>query len=94
MRIRFKILLACLSLTSVTIALGLFVLQGQRGLGSLAMSIYDDAVMSISYARSAETRFVDLRGKLVMSHQRVLADESAGPRPGEASERQAMLAIA
>jgi len=93
-RIRFKILLACLSLTSVTIALGLFVLQGQRGLGSLAMSIYDDAVMSISYARSAETRFVDLRGKLVMSHQRVLADESAGPRPGEASERQAMLAIA
>jgi methyl-accepting chemotaxis protein len=94
-RIRFKILLACLLLTSVTVALGLFVLQAQRGLGSLAMNIYDDAVLSISYARSAETKFVDLRGKLAMSHQqRVVADALSGPRPGEASERQAMLAIA
>jgi len=88
-RIRFRILLACLSLASVTIALGLFVLQEQRELGHLALRIYDDAVMSISYARSAETRFAELRGKLAISN---LAREAAAPR--ETSERQALLAVA
>jgi methyl-accepting chemotaxis protein len=78
-RIRFKILLACLALTSVTVGLGLFVLQGQRGLGDLAMKIYDDAVMSISYARSAETKFAELRGQLALSDQkRAAADQIAG----------------
>ncbi len=89
MRIRFRILLACLSLASVTIALGLFVLEGQRELGRLALRIYDDAVMSISYARSAETRFAELRGKLAISDQ---AGAAAAPR--ETSERQALLAVA
>ena len=81
MRIRFKILLACLALTAVTVALGVFVLQGQRALGNLAMKIYDDAVMSISYSRSAESRFVDFRGKLALAEQkRVAADETARVR--------------
>ena len=84
MRIRFRILLACLSLASVTIALGLFVLQGQRELGRLALRIYDDAVMSISYARSAETRFVELRGKLAISNQ---AREAAAPRERASGRR-------
>jgi methyl-accepting chemotaxis protein len=135
-RIRFKILLACLALTSITVALGLFALQGQRELGSLATKIYDDAVMSISFVRSAETKFVDLRGQLALAAQKraaledaanaravVLADAAArsastvpveeserrtlidtarggkkvssdAARPGEASDRQAMLATA
>jgi methyl-accepting chemotaxis protein len=89
-RIRFKILLACLALTSVTIGLGLFVLQGQRGLGALAMRIYDDAVMSISYARSAETRFTDLRGKLALADQRrASADEIASLRAAAAAKAAA-----
>ena len=91
MRIRFRILLACLSLASVTIALGLFVLQGQRELGHLALRIYDDAVMSISYARSAETRFAELRGKLAIADQ---AREAATAAPRETSERQTLLAVA
>jgi methyl-accepting chemotaxis protein len=90
-RIRFRILLACLSLASVTIALGLFVLQQQHELGHLALRIYDDAVMSISYARSAETRFAGLRGKLAISDQ---AREAATAAPRETSERQALLAVA
>ena len=90
MRIRFRILLACLSLASVTIALGLFVLQAQRELGHLALRIYDDAVMSISYARSAETRFAELRGKLAIAQQ--AREAAAAPR--ETSERQALLAVA
>jgi len=89
-RIRFRILLACLSLASVTIALGLFVLQAQRELGHLALRIYDDAVMSISYARSAETRFAELRGKLAIAQQ--AREAAAAPR--ETSERQALLAVA
>jgi methyl-accepting chemotaxis protein len=109
-RIGFKILLACLALTSVTIGLGLFVLQGQRGLGNLAIKIYDDAVMSISYARSAETKFTDLRGKLALSDQsRAAAGELAGLRaaaaaaaaarvasviPREPTERQSLVDIA
>jgi hypothetical protein len=87
-RIRFKILLGCSLLTSVTVALGLFVLQAQRGLGDLAMNIYDDAVLSISYARNAETRFVDLRGKLAV------VDALSDSRPVEVTERAAMLAVA
>jgi methyl-accepting chemotaxis protein len=97
MRIRFKILLACLALASVTISLGLFVLQEQRGLSNLAIKIYDDAVMSISYARSAETKFVDLRGKLALLDQRrAFVDEMASLRSAAtatavATERAAVV---
>ena len=109
MRIRSRILIACLSLASVTIALGLFVLQGQRELGNLALRIYDDGLMSISYARSAEKRFAELRGQLAMSEQTrqaadlivrvrddmaTAASRAAIAAPREPSERQLLLDVA
>ena len=54
MSIRVKILLACLSLTAITISFGLMARAGQSQLGDLAFRLYDDAFMSMSYLRSAQ----------------------------------------
>ncbi len=65
MRISSKTLLACLALTSVIVALGYLALQQQRSLGTLAIRFYDQAVLPISHARSAEAKFFNLKGLLV-----------------------------
>ena len=54
MSIRTKILIACLSLTAVTIAFGVVTRSAQSKMGSLAVRLYDEAFMSMSYLRSAQ----------------------------------------
>ena len=54
MSIRTRILIACLSLTAITVMLGTYAYQTQRDLGRLGTRIYDDTVLAISYLRSAQ----------------------------------------
>jgi diguanylate cyclase (GGDEF)-like protein len=61
--IRSKILLACLSLTAVTVALGLYGHSMQRDLGRLGICIFDDTALSISYLRSAQNTLVSAEAR-------------------------------
>ena len=54
MNIRSNILAGCLALTTLTGALGLYAQQAERDLGTVAMRIYDEAFMGVSYLRSAQ----------------------------------------
>jgi len=60
MTIRIKILIGCLALTMLTGMLGIFTQYAERRLGALAMDIYDNAFMAVSYLRSAEVTFAKL----------------------------------
>ena len=73
MSIRVKILLACLSLTAITIAFGLLAKASQAELGNLAFRLYDEAFMSMSYLRSAQNN--------VLSVTHGLTVPNAGNRP-------------
>lgn len=64
MSIRLRILLACLALTVLTAALGMFTLTGEQRLGALALRMYDQAFMSVDFFRSAQADFVSLRSSL------------------------------
>jgi diguanylate cyclase (GGDEF)-like protein len=57
MTIRLKIFLGCLSLTLLTFVLGLYAQDAERKLGNVALDIYDNAFMAVSYLRSAEVEF-------------------------------------
>jgi len=57
MTIRIKILSGCLALTLLTFLLGLYAQDAERKLGRLALGIYDNAFMAVSYLRSAEVAF-------------------------------------
>lgn len=65
MSIRLRILVACLALTVLTAALGLFTLAGEQRLGLLALRMYDQAFMSVDFFRSAQADFVVLRSAFV-----------------------------
>jgi methyl-accepting chemotaxis protein len=67
MPIRLKILVACLLLTVVTVSLGIFTLRNERRLGDLAVRFYDEALMSVSFVRSAATRFETVRSRYAMA---------------------------
>ena len=54
MSIRTKIFLGCVSLTLITILVGLLARAAQSELGATAFRIYDEAFMSMSYLRSAQ----------------------------------------
>ena len=54
MSIRAKILLGCLCLTLVTMAVGVLAQAAQAELGDIALRIYDEAFLSMSYLRSAQ----------------------------------------
>ena len=54
MNIRSKILVGCLALTTLTGGLGLYAQKAERDLGGLALRIYDEAFMGVSYLRSAQ----------------------------------------
>ena len=54
MSIRSKNLLACASLTAITLIFGLVTRSAQTQLGQIAIRLYDDAFMSMSYLRSAQ----------------------------------------
>ncbi|MFT8243153.1 putative bifunctional diguanylate cyclase/phosphodiesterase [Roseomonas sp. BN140053] len=58
MPIRLKILLACLGLTALTLALGGYTRTAQKELGDVAIRIYDDAFLAVSYLRSAQNNLV------------------------------------
>ena len=64
MSIRLKLLAGCLSLTLVMIAMGGFALFSQREVGKLAERIYDKALLSMSYLRSAQNTLVVLEAEV------------------------------
>ena len=74
--IRLRILAACLTLTIITGALGLFTLGGERRLGQLTLRMYDQAFMSVDFFRSANANFSALRAASIVgepsSHLRTL----------------------
>ncbi|WP_458094572.1 putative bifunctional diguanylate cyclase/phosphodiesterase [Roseomonas sp. WA12] len=54
MTIRLKLLLGCLALAAVTVLLGTFNRGAQRELGRIAVSLYDETFLAMSYLRSAQ----------------------------------------
>ena len=60
MSIRLQILSGCLALTILTGLLGVYSQSAEKELGSLALRIYDDAFMGVSYLRSAQVGFASL----------------------------------
>ena len=100
MSIRLKILFACLLMTAVTVTLGVFALTAGRQLGHLAIQVYDEAFMSVSLVRSAETRFTALQSLYTAAEAADQAAEQvrgtiAAPLVGDTpSERQVLLARA
>ncbi len=60
MPIRLKIFSGCLVLALLTISLGLFAQRSEQRLGALALSLYDDTFMSMSYLRSAQADFAEV----------------------------------
>jgi len=58
--IRVKILLACLSLTLITVLMGMFSQRSQHELGTIATRIYDEAFMAVSYMREAQNGLMSL----------------------------------
>ncbi len=89
MPVSIKILIAYLAMTLVTIGLGLYALQGERVSGNTALKMYDDAFMSVNFARSAQTKFERLKTIFAVAATR--NEKSAVPAQ---SERQRLLAIA
>ena len=57
MSIRSKILAGCMALTLLAGLLGAYAQRAERQLGNLALRIYDDAFMGVSYLRSAQVGF-------------------------------------
>lgn len=60
MTIRSKILAGCLALTMLTGLLGAYAQRAEQELGALALQIYDEAFMGVSYLRSAQAGFATL----------------------------------
>ena len=56
--IRVKILLGCLAMLCMTIGLGLYERQQAAALGKLAVEVYEQSLLGISYARSAQVGFM------------------------------------
>src|SRR3954468_5220397 len=62
MSIRLKILLGCLAMLALTVGRGVYERQQAQALGRLAIGVYEQSLMSISYARSAQAGFLRLAG--------------------------------
>ena len=77
MSIRSKILAGCLALTVLSGWLGLFAQDAERRLGGVALDIYDNAFMAVSYLREAQLDFARLAAD---PHQR------AGPQTAARSQ--------
>ena len=60
MQIRNKILAGCFALTALTMMLGGIAQYAETQLGALALHIYDDGLMSVSYLRSAQVGMANL----------------------------------
>ena len=82
MPIRLKIFSGCLALAVLTVMLALFAQRSERHLGALALHLYDDTFMSMSYLRSAQVDFADVEramheGKSIESPTRDLLEDLA-----------------
>jgi signal transduction histidine kinase/DNA-binding response OmpR family regulator len=75
---RVKILAGCFALALLTGLLGLYTQDAERHLGKLAIDIYDNAFMAVSYLRSAEVGFARLS-----SQSREPGWSPAGAKPAE-----------
>ncbi|MCW4116340.1 EAL domain-containing protein [Aurantimonas sp. MSK8Z-1] len=64
MSIRLKLIVGCLGLTMVVFGLGLFARSSQQQIGTIATRIYDEALLSLSYLRSAQNSLVKLEADL------------------------------
>jgi diguanylate cyclase (GGDEF)-like protein len=93
-----KILAGCLTLTALTGTLGLYERHAEHQLGDLALRIYDDAFMGVSYLRSAQVRFAMLAGAGPPSPQavgdvlgdlKVARDRAMSPEGRQAAENLA-----
>ncbi|WP_299842795.1 EAL domain-containing protein [uncultured Jannaschia sp.] len=60
MSIRLKLVVGCLSLTLMMAGIGLYLQRSQQDIGALATRIYDEALMSVSYLRSAQNGLMEL----------------------------------
>jgi len=58
--IRLKILLGCLAMLCVTVGLGLYERRQARILGDVAIRVYEQSLLGISHARSAQVGFIRL----------------------------------
>jgi methyl-accepting chemotaxis protein len=83
MPIRLKVLIACLLMTAVTFALGVYGLQYEHRLGDLALRMYDESFMSVSFVRSAETRSTELR----LTYKAAARDIAEPPTAAAAPQR-------
>ncbi len=66
MSIRARIFLACLSLTFITVVVGLLARSSEVELGTTAAQIYDQAFMSMSYLRSAQNTLLGVSRDLAL----------------------------
>ena len=99
MSIRSKILFGCAALTLLAVGLGAYAQKAERDLGSLALRIYDDAFMGVSYLRSAQVGFAALeasahRGPLqpdaveaVLDDLSVARDRAMSPEGRDTADR-------
>ena len=60
MSIRTRIFLACLGLTAVTLVFGVVSRSAQTQLAQIAVRLYDEAFMSMSYLRSAQNTLLTI----------------------------------
>lgn len=69
MSIKLKLLAGCLCITMATMIVGLLAQTSQRQIGSLAVRIYDDALISTSALRSAQASMIRLEVGLRLDGQ-------------------------
>jgi signal transduction histidine kinase len=60
MSVRWKILIGCLAFVAIIIALGIFTRAQESELGALAIDVYDNALVGVTYVQEAQTDFVRL----------------------------------
>ncbi|WP_375459992.1 putative bifunctional diguanylate cyclase/phosphodiesterase [uncultured Enterovirga sp.] len=77
MSIRYKVLMGCLSLTLLTVILGGITRESQRALGDVALRIYDQALMALSYLRASQNGLVNLRATIQQHEADAIAAGSA-----------------
>ncbi|MDT7951107.1 MAG: EAL domain-containing protein [Acetobacteraceae bacterium] len=77
MSIRAKILIACLTITAVTLAFGAVTRSAQSQLGEIAVKLYDEAFMSMSYLRSAQNTTLTIISRIA----------ALGAEPADLAER-------
>jgi methyl-accepting chemotaxis protein len=78
MPIRFRILLGCLAMLCTTVGLGLYERQQAVTLGKLAVDVYEQSLLGISYARSAQVGFLRFTGR---QHAGTAASGAKSARP-------------